>query len=571
MKKLTIIFFFFFVISKNNGWVHAQNLPDFKCIDRINVPKNDVLTWFRDFNTCYPFIVFMSTNQNGPYLPVDTIDIPDTLRTSDSISNPNADIRWYYLACLSNPALTTDTLDNQEPAPPVIKYVSVNGNAVDIFWTPSTSPETFSYLIYCSSNGKQEPVQGRNTAYFLFTQASPNSQAESFGMDARDSCNTKGLPSSQHTTVFLKTTIDSCAQTASLNWTPYKGWSGVINYEVFESINGTVPVSVSSPLTNTSFVVPINNDKDSVCYTIHATSQDGYISLSNSFCKKIDIAKSPGFLEVENVTVIDNNNIQIEWLIDSTSEINSMEVLRSNDGSTYSPITTLNPPFNLNSLFIYNDKSVNADFTNYFYKVSGTNCKGAKLSDNFGKNILLTGLPENSFINTIKWNEYQLWDSPVSSYLIFRRTDAGSAQITSVGAGTTSYQDNIADVESSDGFFYYTVVAVESGDTTKSFSNEAIVRQPSKIFIPNAFVPDGNISENKIFKPTILFPVGNSYSFLVFDRWGKKIFQSENISDGWDGSIDGKPASQGAYAFLIKLTSPTGNKIEEKGTVMLIR
>ena len=89
------------------------------------------------------------------------------------------------------------------------------------------------------------------------------------------------------------------------------------------------------------------------------------------------------------------------------------------------------------------------------------------------------------------------------------------------------------------------------------------------ISIPNAFTPDGN-SLNDIFKPTINQAV-NSFSFIVFNRYGQKVFETREYGKGWDGTLKGKPQPSGSYVYHIKYTNIFGVEIVENGSVLLIR
>lgn len=95
-------------------------------------------------------------------------------------------------------------------------------------------------------------------------------------------------------------------------------------------------------------------------------------------------------------------------------------------------------------------------------------------------------------------------------------------------------------------------------------------------FVPNAFSPNGN-GINDLFIPFIKsdFPVGN-FQFTIFDRWGGKVFKSVHPTQiqGWDGTVDGQPAQQGAYTWLLEFdhfkTEGT-EAVREFGDVTLVR
>jgi len=97
-------------------------------------------------------------------------------------------------------------------------------------------------------------------------------------------------------------------------------------------------------------------------------------------------------------------------------------------------------------------------------------------------------------------------------------------------------------------------------------SADITIQVYDKIFIPNAFAPDG---KNNIFRipPGITFNLEN---FSIYDRWGNKIFTTSDINQGWDGLIQGQDAAIGAYVYIISGSDAHG-KVFEKGTVTLIR
>jgi len=44
-----------------------------------------------------------------------------------------------------------------------------------------------------------------------------------------------------------------------------------------------------------------------------------------------------------------------------------------------------------------------------------------------------------------------------------------------------------------------------------------------------------------------------SAKILVVDQWGKKVFESSDYQDNWDGSKDGSPLPAGQYKYFLNL------------------
>ncbi|MCD4725470.1 MAG: gliding motility-associated C-terminal domain-containing protein, partial [Bacteroidales bacterium] len=92
-------------------------------------------------------------------------------------------------------------------------------------------------------------------------------------------------------------------------------------------------------------------------------------------------------------------------------------------------------------------------------------------------------------------------------------------------------------------------------------------------YVPNAFSPDGDGLNDE------LKAISNtenivSYHMYIYNRWGALVFESKEISLGWDGEYKGKPAPQGVYAYKIEYSIGASAQEESRvrsGTVMLVR
>ncbi len=90
-----------------------------------------------------------------------------------------------------------------------------------------------------------------------------------------------------------------------------------------------------------------------------------------------------------------------------------------------------------------------------------------------------------------------------------------------------------------------------------------------EVFLPNAFTPDGD-GLNDDFK--VINPPDNieSFAMYIYNRWGQKVFETKDITHGWDGTFQGKASPAGTYVYLIE-NSIAGYDFDTNGTVVLIR
>lgn len=91
-------------------------------------------------------------------------------------------------------------------------------------------------------------------------------------------------------------------------------------------------------------------------------------------------------------------------------------------------------------------------------------------------------------------------------------------------------------------------------------------------FIPNTFTPN-NDGFNDVFIP--IAGTQKEWKFEIFNRWGNKIFMTEDELTGWNGTAEGKNAPDGTYFWVISYQQYDDQKgvvtIVEEGYVTLIR
>lgn len=94
-----------------------------------------------------------------------------------------------------------------------------------------------------------------------------------------------------------------------------------------------------------------------------------------------------------------------------------------------------------------------------------------------------------------------------------------------------------------------------------------------RMFMPNAFTPNQD-GINETLKPITSDPT-IEFHMMVFDRWGKMLFETYDLHEGWDGDVNGEPCPAGNYVWRIEYqgqgTDSPGKKASEVGTVMLVR
>ena len=112
----------------------------------------------------------------------------------------------------------------------------------------------------------------------------------------------------------------------------------------------------------------------------------------------------------------------------------------------------------------------------------------------------------------------------------------------------------------------YSVTVTENCGTV--IDNIIITGKDCTPYFPNAFTPN-NDGKNDLFRILNAFNV-LEYELVVYNRWGQKIFHTNDPAVGWDGKLNGR--QQSGSVFVWHSTFKRNNKqVKLNGTVVLIR
>jgi gliding motility-associated-like protein len=132
-----------------------------------------------------------------------------------------------------------------------------------------------------------------------------------------------------------------------------------------------------------------------------------------------------------------------------------------------------------------------------------------------------------------------------------------------------------------------TLIAMSDKGCIDSITKFIKIEPDITVFIPNVFYPStgGNSNTGAQTGPCMIGDVPcNRYFFIqangfqtieiyVYNRWGKLVFQTDKITEGWDGNDQksGGECQQDAYVYQIFATSYSGKKYQYAGSVTLLR
>ncbi len=89
------------------------------------------------------------------------------------------------------------------------------------------------------------------------------------------------------------------------------------------------------------------------------------------------------------------------------------------------------------------------------------------------------------------------------------------------------------------------------------------------VYVPDAFTPNAD-GKNDIFRVRT-YALSHITAFRVFNRWGEMVFETYDVSQGWDGTWQGQLCTPAVYVWYIEGNCADGSEVKKKGNVTLIR
>lgn len=201
------------------------------------------------------------------------------------------------------------------------------------------------------------------------------------------------------------------------------------------------------------------------------------------------------------------------------------------------------------------------------YSIVVTDANGCNLVRNV--NVPQKGAsPHADFIFT---PDVVSWLDP---FVNFTNNSAGSSVWNwNFGDGFSSAQQNPSHTYSDTGRYCITLISSDSVGTCKDSVTKCLAYECEFTFyIPDAFTPNAD-GLNEIFlgKGSCI----RDFRMYVFDRWGNKIFESNDMNKGWDGKVqkisNEKIAQEDVYVWKVNITDYSGRTHDYIGNVSLIR
>jgi len=301
-------------------------------------------------------------------------------------------------------------------------------------------------------------------------------------------------------------------------------------------------------------------------YTYTWTGSNGF------FTNTEDITQISG--GIYTITILDENGcVTSEDFSITESEALSIETsiteCINNDGVITTNVVGGTPNYSYN--LIYDDAILETNSTGIFSNLnSGTYSVTAYDSFNcdITETITLNSGPIAEF--TVDEYEFSLSNIP-TEFLDLSIDDNIINWEWEFGDGSSSNEQNPSHLYLNPGIYYITLTITDLYNCQDVITKEIKVLQDFYSYTPNIFTPN-NDGMNDTFTPSLLNINMNTYNLLVYDRWGKKLFETTDYNQGWDGKLkDGTLMPPDVYSYKITYQTNLGVEKKEIGRIIMAR
>jgi gliding motility-associated-like protein len=137
---------------------------------------------------------------------------------------------------------------------------------------------------------------------------------------------------------------------------------------------------------------------------------------------------------------------------------------------------------------------------------------------------------------------------------------------------TSSAQQNSMFTYNEPGNYDVTLTVTNSFGCVDSITQTVIVEQSFAFYVPNAFSPDGDGTNDEFFTKGVGINT-EKFNLWIYDRWGNLIWNTNDFFKKWNGKVDGKSeiVQQDVYVWKVTLYDMSDKKRQYIGHVTVIR
>lgn len=534
--------------------------------------------------------------------------------------------------CVSNAQTVTVTVN---PAPTVTTTAATicNGTAANLALT-SNIPSTYSWVATNNANttGESTTAQSGNTITDVISNSASTQQQVTYAVTATSTANGCTGASQNVTVDVLPVPIITNSPTDSIcsgnalsiplssNVTSTYTWLAADNTS---TTGESTTVQTGTPLNNT--LTNSSSTDQQVIYTITPTSSPlgcagtpftMTVTVHHGINADFDFVKVPcvneitisdlsaaapaswqwdfgdgnsstaqnpshtydstGVYDIQLITSTingcrDTTVVQIDFIGPNPASVSSSTAiclgnstqLTASGGFAYS----WSPAETLNDSAIFNPIATPNDTTDYAVNISSVDAFG----DTCSQTLTTTVFAIDATLYTIDATSDDDTIAEGQSTTLHAITDSLMTVNWSPSSGMSNSNSFNPSVSPTSTTTYYVSILDSAGCPKMDSITVVVVSSKCEgedVFVPNTFTPNGDGMND------VLYVRGNNIRkvyFAVYNRRGELIFETNDITKGWDGTYKAKKADPDVFAWYVKATCYSDAEVDIKGNVTLIR
>ena len=548
------------------------------CLD--NNTSIATLYWNSPIDNCnsFKFYRIYTSENSGPWIKKTTIPIISQNQYPIFISDLTSDWRFKivtYTSCNGIDSFISKDQSIDQNKPPLLELDSVSfdllSQKLSVGWKKNPVRDTKGYWLYNYVNPIYVKILDTKSTFTIFNDYDKLNPSQ-IAIATYDSCDNFAPISNEQQSAYLSGEIDTCLRSIHLNWSTYKGWKDIDQYIILNRNNSGYSKLITLLPSNITYTFSNITLGDNLCYYIRTENKITHAtSSSNTICFQTRKFKEPKINYLNNITIENNTSLKGSFTIDNKADIDSIFIEKQNIDLSFKPFLQIISDPNI-SEYSFTDKNADFNHNSYTYRIKTSDkCKNVTSISNIGKSIYLAYPDINGDIFELTWNIYKDWEKGIDFQLVETSSDCFTWNLfKNEPPINTSLLYKFETIESDSLCFRIKNIETVNSYNTSSISTSNIqcLTKIGLFYFPKSINPCSN---NNIFK---IYGLGYDPSrghIEIYNRWGEKIFGTNNINEGWDGKTDGEIVQQGSYLYKAEFYDQRNKYYLITGTILIIR
>ena len=553
------------------------------------------------------------TDSSTVFRSIDKINFSEMGKTSinrykDIIEGICDETDFYYYVEFTNDNCTFRSMtgsisnmsDKTAPPDPLFNYVTINADGFAVLhWSLVNPPSDLKgyqievndvvdgWMKHATVGLTDSLVDNLNDPLHPYYQ-NPCNQVVKYVLKAYDQCLDPPNSSAEHVyevtsihnTIWLRVNMEAnCQRKAQLTWNDYNNMSPPATlYEVWRSEDGAPAILIVGIATvgdNDTEEFTFTDEeilKPGVTYTYHISTRSAGSDKSSQSCR-VDVVANPELLNEFNLdylTVYNNEHIQLFGNGYPVKFINKVAIYRSATTADALELLTEVPWDSI--AMVIPETSAKVNETAYYYQLAALDSCGYEIERSTimrSIHLKLEDLGDNRI--RLNWNAFEGWGDNLVGYDIYRMTNGViDPNFPELRPFETLVYNDLIDPLTVNGKITYYIQAIRN-DNIRSLSNEVLLLGEAEVILPNAFKPGSDYPLNQVFLPLVKNVETSNYRLVIYNRWGQMVFETNDPSEGWDGTRNGTLSPSGIYACLVVYSDYNGITHTQRGLVNLLK